>query len=131
MFLVLNSVIGAESVANVGHVLEFYPNTVTAPNTTASAHSIAGLGTSPGLACTLDVSVMARPGGAMTVMVTRPDGIMLSWAGGATVSRQADCRSDEQVLVTNADYECLKMALMPRPRSFRSTVVVTSFFLCI
>jgi hypothetical protein len=88
--LFLNSALGREPVAQVGDVLEFYPNTlsVTAPTTAVPARILAGPGASPGASCTLDVSSMAIPGGAMTVMATRPDGIMLSWAGGATASRQ-------------------------------------------
>jgi hypothetical protein len=120
MALFLNSIISTEPVAQVGDVLEFYPNTVsvTKPTKAVSARILAGPGASPGAACTLDVSVIARPGGTMTVMATRPDGIMLSWAGGATASSQADCRSDEQILVTNADYERLQMAQKRPVRNF-------------
>jgi hypothetical protein len=120
--LFLNSFIGTEPVAQVGDVLEFYPNTlsVTAPTTAVSARIVAGPGAAPGASCTLDVSSMASPGGAMTVMATRPDGVMLSWAGGATASRQADCRSDEQVLVTNASYKRLQMAQSRPVRDFHS-----------
>jgi hypothetical protein len=114
--LLLNSIIGREPAAQVGDMLEFYPNTVsvTAPVTAVSARIVAGSWASPGRTCTLDVSVMKKPGGAVTVMAVRSDGVMLSWAGGATASSQADCRANEQVLVTNADYERLQMARTPR-----------------
>ena len=118
--LFLNSAIGKVPVTQVGDVLEFYPNTisVTAPTTAVPARVIAGPAASPGASCTLDVSSMAIPGGAMTVMATRPDGVMLSWAGGATASKQASCRSGEPVLVTNAGYERLQMAQKPPVRNF-------------
>ena len=120
MALFLNSIIGTEPVAHVGDMLEFYPNTVsiTAPTTAVSARIVASPQASAGASCTLDVSSMASPGGAMTVMATRPDGVMLSWAGGATASRQANCRSDEPVLVTNASYERLQRAQKRPVRNF-------------
>ena len=114
--LLLNLIIGKQPVAHVGDMLGFYPNiaSVTAPITAVSARIVAGPGASPGHACTLDVSVMTEPGGAMTVTAVRSDGIVLSWAGGATASRQADCQDNKQVLVTNADYQRLQMARTPR-----------------
>jgi hypothetical protein len=111
--MLLNSIIGTQPVAQVGDMLGFYSNTasVTAPITAVPARVVAGPGASPGHPCTLDVSVMTKPGGAMTVMAVRPDGVVLSWAGGATASKQAGCQGNVQLLVANAGYQRLQMAL--------------------
>jgi hypothetical protein len=113
--LLLNSIIGKQPVAQVGDMLGFYPNTasVTAPITAVSARIVAGPGASPGHTCTLDASVMTKPGGAVTVMGVRSDGVVLSWAGGATASKQAGCQGNAQFLVANADYQRLQMARTP------------------
>jgi hypothetical protein len=105
----------------VGDVLDFHAGTlsITGPNIAVTAHMVAGPWAPPSRSCTLAVSVMEKSGGVMSVMAVRPDGVMLSWAGGATASGVADCRSNESILVANADYGRLQMALAPRRRDPR------------
>lgn len=114
-------VVSTQRIAQVGDVLDFHAGTlsIVGPNIAVTAHTVAGPWAPPSRSCTLAVSVMEKPGGAMSVMAVRPDGIMLSWAGGATASGAADCRSNESILVANADYGRLQMALAPRHRDPR------------
>jgi hypothetical protein len=109
-----------QPVAQVGDMLGFYHGgvSVTAPNTVVQARLIAGPWAAPDRACTLNVSAMTKPGGTMSVMAVRADGVMLSWAGGATAAGGADCKAAEQILVTDADYVRLQRALAPRPSRF-------------
>lgn len=60
----------------------------------------------PGLACWLDESMMRQPGGTLTVLAVRSDGIMLSWVGGGT-AHIASCPVPGQFLVSVADYDAL------------------------
>jgi hypothetical protein len=61
----------------------------------------------PGAACRLDIAMMSQPGGILTVMAVRPDGMVLSWAGGATAAHDG-CRAPSgEVLVSENDYAAL------------------------
>jgi hypothetical protein len=97
---------GTQAVAQVGDRLNFYPSQIPATvlNMVVTARIVDGSWSKPGVTCTLDVSKMTNPGGAMTVMAVRPDGIMLSWAGGTTANGSAGCNANSQILVTTSDY---------------------------
>jgi len=57
---------------------------------------------------------MSNPGGALTVMAVRADGVLLSWAGGAT-STKADCRrANQPILISADDYEALLKTQFPK-----------------
>ncbi len=61
----------------------------------------------PGPACRLNIAKMAQSGGILTVMAVRPDGVVLSWAGGATAGADA-CRAPSgEVLLAEDDYAAL------------------------
>lgn len=77
------------------------------------AHLVAGPWAHKGQACTLDEAVMQAPGGTLTVLALRPDGVMLSWVGGAT-ARENTCPAPAQVLVSEADYNTLLQITVPR-----------------
>ncbi len=102
-------------VAQVGDQLTF-SSAVASPLLPAAAkipaRHLAGAWAPPGGNCLLDVPAM-RHGGAMTVMALRPDGVMLSWAGGATASGPAACHGGEDVLVSNANYAQLAADVAP------------------
>jgi hypothetical protein len=108
---------GSNAVAQVGDILDFHGvnASVVAATTAVPARLVAGPWASPGHSCALNVSTMTNPGGAMTVMAVRADGVLLSWAGGATAKGNADCGSSQQILVTAPDYGRLQMALRPKP----------------
>ncbi len=83
------------------------------------ARLLAGPWAHPGLACWLDEAVMRQPGGALTVLAIRSDGIMLSWVGGDT-ARVASCPAPGQFLVSQADYEALtQITVARRPTMIR------------
>jgi hypothetical protein len=85
-----------------------------APKLVVSAREVADPFARPGNSCTLDVNEMSHPGGALSVMAVRSDGVLLSWAGGAT-SAKADCRSGNQpILISADDYEALLKAEFPK-----------------
>ncbi len=79
-----------------------------------TAHRVAGVWAPPGAACVLDVATMSRRPGALTVLAVRPDGAMLSWAGGPTAPAHADCGGDGLVLVAPADYLTLVQSRSPK-----------------
>lgn len=115
--LLVGTIMGPQRVAQVGDMLEFTAATVpaTAPATTVPAQRLAGPQAAPSRDCALDVSAMAKPGGAMTVLALRADGVVLSWAGGATAPGAADCGDKGQIFVSNSGYRQLFVAQLPRP----------------
>jgi hypothetical protein len=107
-------------VAQVGDRLALTASSVsiTAATTMVPARFLSTPWASPGHDCVLDVSTMVRPGGTITVVALRPDGVMLSWAGGATALGTADCRGknhdkgpDQGYLVSDFNYQRLAMAV--------------------
>lgn len=115
--LVIGAAAGSTQIATVGDRLEF--NSATIAPVLGALEVPARLITDPwapaGAACSLNIAAMSHPGGALTVMAVRPDGVMLSWAGGETSSATADCHdSTEAVLVTDTDYATLLKALSPK-----------------
>lgn len=109
-------------VARVGDMLDFTTNqnSVMASNVSVSdvfvpARLISGVWASPGRACTLDLPKLVNPGGTMTVMAVRPDGVIVSWAGGVTAPGTSDCMGKEQILVANKDYKQLFATVSTSP----------------
>ncbi len=102
-------------VAQVGDQLHYAPHfaSVTAPVTAVPARLVAGPWSPPGRSCMLDVPTMMQPGGTVSVLAVRDDGVMLSWAGGATAPGAQDCRGGQNVLVSDQGYRRLVMAHAP------------------
>jgi hypothetical protein len=62
---------------------------------------------------------MRQPGGTLTVLAVRADGVMLSWVGGNT-ARVAPCPAPGQFLVSAADYDALaQINVARRPAMMR------------
>jgi hypothetical protein len=102
-------------VAQVGDQLTFsaaLASPILPADAEIAARHVAGPWAPPGGNCLLDVPAMQH-GGAMTVMALRPDGVMLSWAGGATAAGSSACHGGDDVLVSNANYEQLAADVAP------------------
>jgi hypothetical protein len=79
-----------------------------APALTLRAHEIATVFSAPDRACALDTWRMAQDGGVLTVVAVRPDGMVLSWAGGATARGDIGCRSiSGELILSQNDYATL------------------------
>jgi hypothetical protein len=75
-----------------------------------NARNLSNAFAQPGSVCTLQIGRMARHGGDLTVLAVRPDGVMLSWAGGPTAAPGEACAGGETgILVSDADYRSLLM----------------------
>ncbi len=111
------SATGVTPVAEVGDRLHFTHATAsdTAALTAVPAQHVSDLWASPGGQCLLDVPTMMQPGGAMTVMALRADGVLLLWAGGATAPGPANCQGKDEILVSDANYARLEKAEAPAP----------------
>jgi hypothetical protein len=99
----------------VGDVLHV-TSAATAPGAylaAVPARLVEGPWAHPGATCRLDETVMRAPGGTLTVLAVRADGIMLSWVGGDT-ARVASCPAPGQVLVSPADYQALAQITVSR-----------------
>ena len=73
----------------------------------------------PGQGCWLNEAVMRAPGGTLTVLAVRADGVMLSWVGGDT-AHVASCPAPGQFLVSEADYQALtQISVARRPSMLR------------
>jgi hypothetical protein len=103
-------------VAQVGDRLVYSAASlaVTAPTTSVPAALVSGPWSRPGRSCVLDMSTMAKPGGAAMVTAIRPDGVMMLWAGGPTASGAANCSTNSPILVSNENYTRLVNAQMPQ-----------------
>jgi len=86
-----------------------------APRAVVPARLVTGPWAKPGGVCGLDESVMLKPGGVLTTMAVRPDGVMLTWNGGATAQGAASCPSSSQLLISREDYQKLYKIEVPRP----------------
>jgi hypothetical protein len=76
--------------------------------TVMQAHNLSNAFASPGGACDLNISQMAKSGGSLTVLAVRADGVMLSWAGGPTAAPGKACAGGQTgVLVSDPDYRSL------------------------
>lgn len=97
---------GEPRVAQIGDMLDYTTNSVStyAQTTTEPAQEISGPWASPGHSCTLDVPTMMENGGTLTVVALRPDGVILSWVGGATAHGIANCRVNDRKSMSNTDY---------------------------
>jgi hypothetical protein len=60
-----------------------------------------------GRACLLDLQKMLHPGGVFTVLAVRPDGVVLSWAGGQTAGNGAGCATTAPIFIAQNDYVAL------------------------
>jgi len=90
-----------------------------APLAEVPARLLSGPWAKPGEGCWLDEAVMRDPGGTLTVLAVRSDGIMLSWVGGDT-ARIASCPAPGQVLVDAQDYQKLaQIGMAARPPFMR------------
>jgi hypothetical protein len=99
----------------VGDVLNI-TTTITAPGARLAmvpARLLTGPWGHPGQGCWLDEDMMREPGGVLTVLAVRSDGVMLSWVGGDT-ARVASCPAPGQFLVSAADYDALKQISVAR-----------------
>jgi len=82
---------------------------------TIPAREVASPWAKPGVACTLDILLMSHEGGALSILAVRPDGVMLSWAGGPTETGAQACHAGEGgLLVPAADYSGLVAKPVPR-----------------
>jgi hypothetical protein len=110
-----SSVTGASYVAQVGDRLQFTTQSasVTALTTAVPARYVTDSWASPGKQCLLNVPTMLKPGGAMTVMALRADGVLLLWAGGATAPGAANCQGSDELLVSDENYARLEKAEAP------------------
>ncbi len=92
-------------VAAVGDRIVFKPGmeVVPAAETVISARVVAGPWAPPARACRLNIRLMTHHFGALTVLAVRADGVMLSWAGGAT-AKAGNCAPAHKLLVGREDY---------------------------
>jgi len=69
----------------------------------------------PARVCAFDIGLMAREGGALTVLAVRKDGVMLSWAGGPTAAAGRACHAGPGgILISTSEYQGLLMRLTRR-----------------
>jgi hypothetical protein len=115
--IIFLNILAASPLTYVGDMLDFHANSSAAwdQGIAVPARRVAGPWAAPGITCELDEPTMAKSGGELTVMAIRPDGIMLSWAGGPTAPGQADCTNGAQMLVTTSSYIKLSSAEAPDP----------------
>ncbi len=105
---------GASNPALVGDRVQLGAAAVTIPDQVVAARAVAGPFSPPGNLCSLDVNEMSNPGGVISVLAVRADGVMVSWAGGPT-SAKSDChRLDKPVLISADDYESLIKVRLPK-----------------
>lgn len=111
----------AAASPQVGDMLHI-TTAATAPGArlaTVPARLLTGPWGHPGQGCWLDEAMMRQPGGTLTVVAVRSDGVMLSWVGGET-ARVASCASPSQFLVSAADYNALaQISVARRPGMMR------------
>lgn len=109
-------------VAAVGDRIVFKPGIDLAPGSdrVISARVVTGPWTPPARFCRLNMRLLTHHWGAFTVMAVREDGVMLSWAGGATAKAGNDCEPAHKLLVSSRDYAALResqrnnVRVMPR-----------------
>jgi hypothetical protein len=78
--------------------------------TLVQAHNLGNAFGAPSSACELNIRHMAKEGGSLTVLAVRPDGVMLSWAGGLTAAPGQACIGGQTgVLISDAAYRSLLM----------------------
>lgn len=78
-----------------------------APPEQVTARLLGNVLSQTGPACTLSESALRAQGGSFAVLATRPDGMVLSWAGGATAAN-APCPAGQPILVSRAAYQSLQ-----------------------
>jgi len=107
--LVATSLANMPQMVSVGDRLMLYtsprPSAVRLP--VLAAAQVATPQAATGRACLLDLQKMLHPGGVFTVLAVRPDGVVLSWAGGATAGAGAGCASTAPIFIAQNDYAAL------------------------
>jgi hypothetical protein len=102
-------------VAVPGDIVQLSTARTITPYETIQVHQLATPWAKTGAACTLDVSLMAHEGGALSVLAVRKDGVMASWAGGPTAAAGESCQAGNGgLLIPAADYSGLLVRPMPR-----------------
>ncbi len=101
-------------VAQPGDRIVFGALAGRSPDIAIPAHLVAGIFAPPGAACVLDPAAMAAQPGALAVIAARPDGVMLSWAGGPTAPAPASCAANATFLVNDIDYIRLRDSQSPK-----------------
>lgn len=107
--LVVTSLAAMPGVATVGDRVPMgrAPHPFVTSFPVISAAEIATPQATTGRACRLDLQKMLNPGGVFTVLAVRPDGVVLSWAGGPTSAGAAGCARSAPIIVSAGDYGTL------------------------
>lgn len=94
------------SAAAVGDQIVFRPGLAAAPGTASviSARVVTGPWAPPARSCRLNMPLITHHWGAFTVLAVRADGVMLSWAGGATAKGGNNCAPAHKLLVSNRGF---------------------------
>jgi len=107
--LIATSLAAMPRLVSVGDRLSIAPSprpiAVNLP--TIAAAQIATPQAALGHACVLDLQKMLHPGGVFTVLAVRPDGVVVSWAGGATAAQGAACAASAPIFIAQDDYATL------------------------
>ena len=61
----------------------------------------------PGQACTISEAALRQGGGSFSSLATRPDGVVLAWAGAATAA-SSPCPAGTKLLLTRDDWQTLQ-----------------------
>jgi hypothetical protein len=111
---IIHFVFGARPAA-VGDELVFEAGKMAlqAENLVVPARVITEASDSPGRSCSLDVTVMTAADGRMNVLALRRDGVLLSWTGQRTAAGEMNCGPNEQILVSDSNYERLSTTQAP------------------
>ncbi len=113
--LVSAAIIDAPPVATPGDIIKMDTSRWMMLYDTIPARPVASPWAKPGQACTLDIPLMSHEGGVLSVLAVRPDGVMLSWAGGPTATGPLACPAGAGgLLVPTADYSGLVAKPVPR-----------------
>jgi hypothetical protein len=93
-------------VAQVGDRIVFTPGMAVSPGfaTVIPARVVTGPWAPPARACRLNLGLLTNHWGALTVLAVRADGVMLSWAGGATAEAGNDCAPAHKLLVSDVGF---------------------------
>ena len=81
---------------------------IAVPDVVLPARGVTSAFAKPGPACKLNMAGMKKPGGVLSVVAVRPDGVVLSWAGGATAAGAQNCQMNgPEMLLAQNDYAAL------------------------
>jgi hypothetical protein len=108
--LLLAALAAMPAIAAVGDRIPIGPASMPAGLTAPDiiVHEVTDPAAAAGPACRLNLAIMKHPGGVFSVLAVRPDGIVLSWAGGPTARGEDACATaNESILVALNDYSLL------------------------